>query len=92
MWGKRDSRESHLRGRERASAPDSTDTDPPTASCVRGYDEDIARQLLAAAGLRVDGVDSVDTKDTPTGLAGGTSPGAGDRLTIGRAVLLHLAR
>ena len=59
---------------------------------VRGYDQDIARQLLAAAGLRVDGVDSVDTKDVPSGIAGSTTPVAGERLATGRAVMIHLAR
>jgi beta-lactam-binding protein with PASTA domain len=59
---------------------------------VRGYDNDIAQQILAAAGLRVDGVDSVETKDAPTGMAGSTTPAAGERLPIGRTVTLHLAR
>jgi beta-lactam-binding protein with PASTA domain len=59
---------------------------------VRGYDNDIATQILGAAGLRVDAVDSVETKDAPTGMAGGTTPAAGERLPIGRTVTLHLAR
>ena len=59
---------------------------------VRGYDIDFAQQLLAAAGLRVDGVDSLDIKGVPSGAAGSTSPGVGDSVRIGRNVLLHIAR
>lgn len=59
---------------------------------VRWYDADIAKLILAAAGLRIDGIDSVDVKDMPSGLAGSTTPAAGERMVIGRALTLHLAR
>ncbi len=59
---------------------------------IRGYDADLATRILAAAGLRVDGLDSVDTKEVPVGMAGGTDPAAGERLPVGRAVTLHIAR
>ncbi len=63
-----------------------------TVPDVRGYDQDIAQLILGAAGLHVDGIDSVDTKDVPSGRADSTSPGVGERLALGRAVMLHLAR
>ena len=67
---------------------------PPvlTVPDVRGYDAEIAQRLLKAAGFRVDGIDSVDVKDVPSGLAGGTTPAAGEHQPLGRALTLHLAR
>jgi len=59
---------------------------------VRGYDIEFAQRLLTAAGLRVDGIDSLDVKGVPTGAAGSTSPAAGDSVLIGRSVQLHIAR
>jgi serine/threonine-protein kinase len=59
---------------------------------VRGYDIEFAQRLLMAAGLRVDGIDSLDVKGVPSGAAGGTNPAAGDSVLIGRSVLLHIAR
>lgn len=59
---------------------------------VEGYDADIATRILAAAGLRVDGIDSVDAKDVPSGMTAGTNPAVGERLAIGRSIMLHLAR
>lgn len=59
---------------------------------VRGFDEDLARRLLAAAGLTVDAVDSVLLKDVPTGVAAGTLPAAGESLQVGGGVTLQLAR
>lgn len=59
---------------------------------VRWYDAEVAKLILGAAGLRIDGIDSVEVKDMPSGLAGGTTPAAGESLRIGRAVMLHLAR
>lgn len=59
---------------------------------VRGYDIEFAQRLLAAAGLRVDGIDSLDVKGVPSGVAGSTEPAAGDSVLIGRSILLHIAR
>ena len=59
---------------------------------VRGYDIEFAHRLLMAAGLRVDGIDSLDVKGVPSGAAGSTNPAAGDSVLIGRSVLLHIAR
>ena len=61
-------------------------------SDVRGFDESLARRLLAAAGLAVDIVDSVLLKDVPSGVAAGTLPTAGESLQVGRGVTLQLAR
>ncbi len=59
---------------------------------VLGFDEGMARRLLAAAGLGVDGVDTVLLKDAPPGTVAGTQPAAGESLRVGRGVTLHLAR
>jgi len=59
---------------------------------VHGFDELMARRLLAAAGLGVDGVDTVLLKDVPPGIAAGTQPAAGESLRVGRGVTLQLAR
>jgi len=59
---------------------------------VRGYDIEFAQRLLAAAGLRVDGIDSLDVKGVLSGAAGSTEPAAGDSVQIGRSILLHIAR
>lgn len=59
---------------------------------VRGFDIEIAQRMLAAAGLRVDGMDSLDVKGVPSGLAGSTFPAAGDSVIIGRSLMLHIAR
>ena len=59
---------------------------------VRGYDPEFAQRLLAAVGLRVDGIDTLDIKGVPTGAAGSTDPSAGDSVLIGRSIFLHLAR
>ena len=59
---------------------------------VRGFDVEFAQRLLMAAGLRVDGIDSLDVKGVPSGVAGSTDPAAGDSVLIGRSVLLHIAR
>ena len=58
---------------------------------VRGFDPEFAMRLIAAAGLRVEGIDTTDVKGVPSGAAGGTSPAAGDSVLIGRAIILHLA-
>ena len=67
---------------------------PPlvTIPDVHGFDSDMAQKLLLAAGLHVDAIDSIDMKSVPTGLAAGTTPEGGQRLTSGRTVTLHLAR
>jgi len=59
---------------------------------VRGYDAEFAQRLLAAAGLRVDGIDTVDVKGVAPGAAGSTDPRAGDSVLVGRTIILHLAR
>ena len=59
---------------------------------VHGFDEALARRLLAAAGLGVDAVDSVLVKDVPAGVVAGTLPAAGESLRVGRPVTLQLAR
>jgi serine/threonine-protein kinase len=59
---------------------------------IRGYDPDFAQRLLAAVGLRVDGIDTLDIKGVPPGAAGSTDPVAGDSVLIGRSIFLHLAR
>ena len=67
---------------------------PPTVLVpdVRGYDGEVAQALLSAAGLRVDTTDAVDAKEVPAGAAEGTTPAAGERVEVGRAVTLHVAR
>ena len=59
---------------------------------VRGLDVELAQRLLAAAGLRVEGVDSVDVKTPLSGVAMGTTPAAGDSLALGRGVIVHLSK
>lgn len=59
---------------------------------VYGLDYGMAMRFLGLAGLRVDQTDSVDTKEVPHGYALGTSPEAGDSLTMGRGVVLRVAR
>lgn len=59
---------------------------------VRGYDIEFAQRLLMAAGLRVDGIDSLDVKGVPAGVAGSTNPAAGDSVLIGHSITLHIAR
>jgi serine/threonine-protein kinase len=59
---------------------------------VRGFDETLARRLLAASGLEVEAVDSVLLKDVPAGTVAGTTPAARESLRVGRGVMLHLAR
>jgi serine/threonine-protein kinase len=59
---------------------------------VRQYDIEFAQRLLMAAGLRVDGIDSLDVKGVPSGAAGSTNPAAGDSVLIGHSVQLHIAR
>jgi len=63
-----------------------------TVPDVHGFDEVMARRLLAAAGLDVDAVDTVLVKDVPTGTVAGTVPAAGGVLPAGRPVTLQLAR
>jgi len=63
-----------------------------TVPDVRNYDIEFAQRLLMAAGLRVDGIDSLDVKGVPSGAAGSTNPAAGDSVLIGRSVQLHIAR
>ena len=57
---------------------------------VRGFDAMFAQRLIAAAGLRVEGIDTLDVKGVPPGAAGGTSPAAGDSVLLGRGLILHL--
>lgn len=64
---------------------------------VRGYDMDMAQRLIAAAGLRVDLVDTVAMKSTPSGLApsgtaGGTTPVTGARVPAGGGVTIHIVQ
>jgi beta-lactam-binding protein with PASTA domain len=68
-------------GRARSAVPD-----------VRGLDADLARRLLWAVGLGVEQVDTVPGTQQPAGVATGTSPPAGDSVTQGGTVVLHLAR
>jgi len=68
-------------GRPRAAVPD-----------VRGLDGDLARRLLWGAGLRVEQADTVPGSQQPAGIAAGTTPGAGDSVTTGSAVVLHLSK
>jgi serine/threonine-protein kinase len=67
---------------------------PPRAAVpnVAGMDLDLAERLLRAVGLRVEGVDTVAVKGRAPGTAAGTTPAAGDSVTLGRGVIVHLAR
>jgi beta-lactam-binding protein with PASTA domain len=67
---------------------------PPRAAVpdVRGLDADLARRLLWGAGLRVEQVDTMPGSQQPAGIAVGTTPGAGDSITAGGTVVLHLAK
>jgi beta-lactam-binding protein with PASTA domain len=58
---------------------------------VRGLDSDLAQRLLWSAGLTVGSVDTVPGP-LPAGVAAGTNPPAGDSLTTGSSVRLHVAR
>jgi serine/threonine-protein kinase len=68
-------------GRPRAAVPD-----------VRGLDADLARRLLWGAGLRVELADTVPGTQQPAGSAAGTTPNAGDSVTTGGTVVLHLSK
>ncbi len=59
---------------------------------LRGYDRELAVQVLAAAGLGVDLVDSVSAKALPPGVVAGTNPAAGDSVPLGLRLTLHLVR
>jgi len=59
---------------------------------VQGLDQELATRLILAAGLRVDGIDSVTVQELVPGVALGTLPAAGDSLPLGRGVTLRLAR
>jgi serine/threonine-protein kinase len=59
---------------------------------VFGLDEQMARRLVLAAGLGVDGVDSVDDARVEPGIAVTSRPPAGDSIALGRAIILYLAR
>ena len=58
---------------------------------VRGFEPLFAQRLIAAAGLRVEGIDTLDVKGVPPGAAGATTPAAGDSVLLGRGIILHLA-
>jgi beta-lactam-binding protein with PASTA domain len=68
-------------GRPRAAVPD-----------VHGLDADLARRLLWGAGLRVEQADTVPGSQQPAGIALGTTPGAGDSVTTGGTVVLHISK
>jgi beta-lactam-binding protein with PASTA domain len=68
-------------GKPRAAVPD-----------VRGLDDDLARRLLWGAGLRVEQDDTVPGSQQPAGIALGTTPGAGDSVTTGGTVVLHISK
>jgi len=59
---------------------------------VRGYDADLARRLIVAAGLRVDLVDTVAMKTAQAGTVGTTTPAAGSSIPAGSGVVLHLVQ
>ena len=67
---------------------------PPRAAVpdVRGLDADLAWRLLWGAGLRVEQVDTLPGSQQPAGVAVGTTPAAGDSVTAGGTVVLHLAK
>jgi serine/threonine-protein kinase len=58
---------------------------------VRGLDAELAQRLLLAAGLSVGSVDSVPGT-LAAGVAVATEPAAGDSVTSGSSVRLHLAK
>jgi len=58
---------------------------------VRGLDEDVAEQMVRAAGLTVGTVDTVPGT-LPAGVAVSTDPHAGDSAQTGSSVRLHLAK
>ena len=68
-------------GRPRAAVPD-----------VRGLDADLARRLLWGAGLRAEQADTVPGSQQPAGIALGTTPAAGDSVTTGGTVVLHISK
>lgn len=59
---------------------------------VSGLDLVMAARLLAAVGLRLDGVDTAVVKGRMPGIAVGSTPAAGDSVPLGRGVVVHLAR
>jgi serine/threonine-protein kinase len=59
---------------------------------VFGLDLQLAGLLVAAAGLRVAAVDSVETKTVAAGIAVGSDPAARDSVPLGRSLVIHLAR
>ena len=59
---------------------------------VRGLDGDLARRLLWGAGLRVEQADTVPGSQQPAGIALGTTPAAGDSVTTGGTVVLHISK
>jgi serine/threonine-protein kinase len=59
---------------------------------VRGLDFELARRVLWAAGLAVEGADSVEAAGIESGIAVGTAPEVGDSIVLGRGVVVHLAR
>jgi serine/threonine-protein kinase len=66
---------------------------------LRGFDASFAQRLLAAAGLGVDNLDSIDDSgpwpdgvSVPSGTVAGTVPAAGDSVPLGLRVLLHVTR
>ncbi len=59
---------------------------------VRGYDRDLAAQVLAATGIGVELVDTIGAKGLPPGVVAGTSPAAGDSVPLGLRLTLHLVR
>ena len=58
---------------------------------IRGLDAELAQHLLWSAGLTVGSVDTVPG-DLPAGIASATDPRAGDSVTAGSSVRLHLAK
>lgn len=68
-------------GTSRARVPD-----------VAGLDLMMAARLLAAVGLRLEGVDTAAVKGRMPGIAVGSTPAAGDSVPLGRGVVVHLAR
>jgi eukaryotic-like serine/threonine-protein kinase len=58
---------------------------------VRGLDPELAQHLLWAAGLTVGLVDTIPGT-LPAGVAAATDPAAGDSVTAGSSVRLHLAK
>jgi len=58
---------------------------------VHGLDPELAQHLLWAAGLTVGSVDTVPGT-LPAGVAAATDPAAGDSVSVGASVRLHLAK